>query len=93
MRKNGAPGFPSLGVCKIMRIFVPVNQSLATMEKQSIQNPNGEAQKQPLTREEIWRRMKANRQHKQEFVERAIKRMTEEYKARYGKEPAGFEVW
>ena len=63
------------------------------MEKQSIQNPNGEAQKQPLTREEIWRRMKANRQHKQEFVERAKELLTKEYEARYGKEPAGFEVW
>ena len=64
-----------------------------TMEKTINQEQNPEPRKQPLTREEIWRRMKANRQHKQEFVERAIKRMTEEYKARYGKEPAGFEVW
>ena len=64
-----------------------------TMEELTPQQDPQEPQKQPLTREEIWRRMKANRQHKQEFVERAKEILTKEYKARYGKEPAGFEVW
>lgn len=63
------------------------------MEKTINQEQDPEPHKQPLTREEIWRRMKANRQHKQEFVERAKELLTKEYKARYGKEPSGFEVW
>ena len=49
--------------------------------------------RKPLTREEVWRRLEANRQSKREFVERAKRILSEEYKKRTGKEPEGFTVW
>lgn len=61
--------------------------------EEPIKKQNPQSQGPALTREEVWRRLKANRQHKQEFVERAKEMLTEVYKQRTGQEPAGFEVW
>lgn len=61
--------------------------------EESVKKQNESLKEQPLTREEVWRRMKANRRHKQEFVERAKEILRKEYLQRTGKEPAGFEIW
>lgn len=61
--------------------------------EETIKQQTEKPQEQPLTREEVWRRLKANRRHKEEFVEHAKKILTEVYKQRTGQEPTGFEVW
>ncbi len=50
-------------------------------------------ERQPLTKEELLKRLKASRQRKKESVEMLKHILKVEYKKRTGREATTFEVW
>ena len=49
--------------------------------------------KTPLTKEEVWRRMKEHKRKKQELLKKIQQGMRERIKERTEKEVTSFEVW
>lgn len=49
--------------------------------------------KTPLTKEEIWRRMKEHKRKKEELIRQMEEYLKAEYKKRTGQEPESIEVW
>ena len=49
--------------------------------------------KTPLTKEEIWRRMKEHKRKKEELIRQMEEYLKTEYKKRTGQEPESIEVW
>ena len=47
----------------------------------------------PLTKEEVWRRMKEHKRKKQELIQQMEEYLRAEYKKRTGQEPESIEVW
>ena len=47
----------------------------------------------PLTKEEIWRRMKEHKRKKEELIRQMEEYLKAEYKKRTGQEPESIEVW
>ncbi|HIY88367.1 MAG TPA: hypothetical protein H9824_06660 [Candidatus Bacteroides pullicola] len=47
----------------------------------------------PLTKEEVWRRMKEHKRKKQELIQQMEEYLRTEYKKRTGQEPESIEVW
>ena len=47
----------------------------------------------PLTKEEVWRRMKEHKRKKQELIRQMEEYLRTEYKKRTGQEPESIEVW
>lgn len=47
----------------------------------------------PLTKEEVWRRMKEHKRKKQELIRQMEEYLRTEYKQRTGQEPESIEVW
>lgn len=58
--------------------------------EETLQSPQ---KKTPLTKEEVWRRMKEHKRKKQEFIRQMEEYLRAEYKKRTGKEPESIEVW
>lgn len=52
-----------------------------------------EERKTPLTKEEIWRRMKEHKRKKEELIRQMEEYLKAEYKKRTGQEPESIEVW
>ena len=47
----------------------------------------------PLTKEEVWRRMKEHKRKKQELLEQIQQEMRAKIKERTGEDVTSFEVW
>ena len=47
----------------------------------------------PLTKEDVWRRMKEHKRKKQELIRQMEEYLRTEYKKRTGQEPESIEVW
>ena len=57
------------------------------------QNLQTQEKKTPLTKEEVWRRMREHKRKKQELIRQMEERLRAEYKKRTGQEPESIEVW
>ena len=57
------------------------------------QNQLSQNERIPLTKEEIWRRMREHKRKKQELLEQMQQEMRARIKERTGKDVTSFEVW
>lgn len=58
--------------------------------EETLQSPQ---KKTPLTKEEVWRRMKEHKRKKQELLEQIQQEMRARIKERTGEDVTSFEVW
>ena len=64
---------------------------MKTIKKE--QNLQTQEKKTPLTKEEVWRRMREHKRKKQELIRQMEECLRAEYKKRTGQEPESIEVW
>ena len=57
------------------------------------QNLQTQEKKTPLTKEEVWRRMREHKRKKQELLEQIQQEMRARIKERTGEDVTSFEVW
>lgn len=57
------------------------------------QNQLSQNERVPLTKEEIWRRMREHKRKKQELLEQMQQEMRARIKERTGEDVTSFEVW
>ena len=57
------------------------------------QNLQTQEKKTPLTKEEVWRRMREHKRKKQELLEQIQQEMRVRIKERTGEDVTSFEVW
>ena len=70
-----------------------VNKGRSVETDEGKQNLQTQEKKTPLTKEEVWRRMREHKRKKQELLEQIQQEMRARIKERTGEDVTSFEVW